>query len=132
MRSLLSVVSLAALMWAGPGYAQQPAAARPCIARDQSQADYIQKLAHQYHPESLAPAAQHDSLIVGFVFDSTCQVLRHAVGRYGPDSSLTTDSLMARLFPGLRRSDFNSGGIIGIAMRTPGHPMIVWAVLKRS
>ena len=132
MRSLLLVPPLAALMMAGSAYAQQPAVERPCVARGGPPSEYLQKLARQYHPEALAPAAQHDSMVVGFVFDSTCQVVRHGVGRYGPDWPTAVDSALAKLFPAVTTADFSSSGVLSIAVRTPGHLMIMYAVLKRT
>jgi len=132
MRSLLVVVPLALSMFADHASAQQPVAARPCLARDQSETAFIQQTARQYHPEALAPARERDSVLVAFVLDSTCQVVRHVVAKYGADSLVTTDSLVVTLFPEFRGADFKAGGIIALAMRTPGHPIIVWAVLKRA
>jgi hypothetical protein len=68
-------------------------------------------------------------LIVGFVFDSTCQVVRHAVGRYGPGSAGTMDTELIALFPGLRTSDFRSSGGYAREPFQRGHLTIAWAVL---
>ena len=131
MRSLLAVTPLAALLLVSSAYAQQPAVARPCVARGEPGVEYLQSLARQYHPEALAPASQRDSIVVGFVFDSTCQVVRHAVGRYGPDTTATLDSELAGLFPGLSRSELSSAGGYSREPFEPGHLKIVWAVLDR-
>jgi len=131
MRSPLAVTPVAALMLAGSAYAQQPAVERPCVARTGPPIEYLQKLAGQYHPEALAPAAQHDSMVVAFVFDSTCQVVRHGVGRYGSDSSSTTDSVLARLFPELSTTNFSREGVVASNPLAPGHLRIVYGVLKQ-
>jgi hypothetical protein len=131
MRSLLAITTLAALLLAGSAYAQQPTGERSCGRRSGPRKAYLQKLVRQYHPDALAPAVQRDSVTVGFVFDSTCQVLRHAVGRRASNGR-TVDSELARLFPDLRATDFSSSGVYSRKPLTPGHLMIVWAVLRRT
>jgi hypothetical protein len=131
MRLLLAIAPLAALMLAGSACAQQPAAERACVGRNGPPIEYLQKLARQYHSEALAPAAQHDSMVVAFVFDSTCQVVRHGVGRYWSDSSHTTDSVLARLFPELSATNFSSEGVVASEPLAPGHLIIVYGLLKR-
>ena len=130
MRSLLTVTPLVALLLAGSAYAQQPAVVPGCGTRGGPPTEYLRDLARQYHSAALAPAAQRDSVIVGFVFDSTCHVVRHAVGRYGPDSSGTLDSELARLFPDLRVTDFRSSGGYAREPFEPGHLVIAWVMLK--
>jgi hypothetical protein len=133
MHSSLALAPLLAWALASSAYAQQPAVAAPlCGTRSGPRVEYLQNLTRQYHPAALAPAAQRDSIIVGFLFDSTCQVVRHAVGRYGPDTTGTVSSELARLFPGLRTPDFRRVGGYSREPFEPGHLIIVWAVLKRA
>ena len=132
MRSRLTISPLAALMLTTSAYAQQPAVQGPCVARGEPGVEYLQKVVHQYHPEALAPAAQRDSVIVGFVFDSTCQVVRHAVARYGPDSTSTVDAELAKLFPNLSRTELRSAGGWAREPFVPGHLLVVWGMLKRT
>ena len=131
MRSSFSVVSVAALVLAGPVYAQQPAAERPCLAVAGLSVEYLHQLTAQYHPEALAPAAQGDSVLVGFVLDSSCTVVRHAVGRRVAGAEWV-DSSLARLFPDLKGASYLKVGAAAFAAQAPGGPTAIWGVLKRS
>ena len=130
MRSVLTVTPIAALMLASAAYAQRPAAEQACHARDWPPADYLESLARQYHPEALAPAVEHDSVVIAFVFDSTCQLARHATGHWRASDSPVVDSMVTKLFPDLGTGRFTSTG--AVTRPGAGHPIIVWALLRRS
>lgn len=102
-----------------------------CVGRQPLSVEYLRELTRRYHPQALAPAAQRDSVIVGFVFDATCQVVRHAIGRYAGDTSSSVDGQLARLFPAVSTRDLNSAGGYSREPFTPGHLSIVWGILKR-
>ena len=114
--------------------AQEADPQRSCASRNGASSELLQSLVTQYHPEVLAPATRRDSTVVGFVLDSTCRVVRHAAGRIqSPDSS--SDLLLARLFPDLKGgpASFSVSGIAEtVPFGAPGHPVIVYGVLRRS
>jgi hypothetical protein len=124
MRSVLAVPWLAVSLLAGPISAQVP----PCLGRG-----FLQHWTRQYHPEALAPAAQRDSTMVGFVFDSTCHVIRHAVGHYRPDSGLGREwRQLLMLFPDLKTADVAASGVSLREPQAPGHLVILWAYVRRT
>lgn len=85
----------------------------------------LQALARQYYPGLVrndAPAR----ITIGFVFDSTCKVLRHSAA-FTPDSANL--DLMRILFPDLDRG--SSGGIADALPPTGGRQLLVaWTMLS--
>jgi hypothetical protein len=132
MRSVLAGFPLAALLLAGSLYGQQSAALSACGGRNGLTVGQLQELTHQYHPDALAPGAQRDTIIVGFVLDTACNVVRHAIGHYQPDTNGTLDAELIRLFPDLNVSDLRSVGGWTREPFAPGHLLVAWAVLKRT
>jgi len=131
MRSLLLVLPLATVAAATTACARHSAQQLPCR---HPRIEYLQGLARRYHPDALAPQAEHDSLVIGFVFDSACHVLRHTTGRHQVTDS-SVDMEIARLFPDLGTGPAfftSAGGADAVPGGEPGHPVVVWAVLRRS
>ena len=134
MRSLIAIASLTAFTLATPARAQQPAT-RNCTAGREPRSEYLDSLVREYHPEVLAPETRRDSTVVAFVLDSACQVVRHAARRVQQSDGQTTDSMLAALFPDLPAgpASFSSAGAAMTApFAAPGHPLVVWGVLRRS
>jgi hypothetical protein len=131
MRSILFALPLAAVASTATGYAQDLAQQLPC---QHPRIEFLQGLAHQYYPDALAPERVRDSLVIGFVFDSACHVVRHALGTHQASDS-TVDMAIARLFPDLGTGPAfftSAGGADAVPSREPGHPHVVWAVLRRT
>ena len=108
----------------------QPAHNLPC--RTTLAIENLQGLVRKYHPEVLAARVARDSVVVGFVFDRTCRVVRQAVGRRAAGDR-TTDDALFRLFPDLAPGPAHfavAGGADAVPSREPGRPMIRFAVLK--
>ena len=102
-----------------------------CSGRNAPFVEYLHALTRQYHPEALAPARQRDSIVVGFVFDATCEMVRHAMGRYSGAPNSGVDDELARLFPGVDPRGFSASGGWSREPFTPGHLNVVWGILKR-
>ncbi len=103
---------------------------RFCVPRSDRGFAYLRDLVRQYHPEALAPAAQQDSLIVGFVFDNGCRVLHHAIGRTRPEDR-TVDDELARLFPDLSPVGAVASGGASTQPFAKGGLLIVWREMER-
>ncbi len=131
MRPLLTVLLAGFIPLARSNCAKTPAVEVRCAPPAPPGILYLQALARQYHPEALAPAAQHDSMLVGFVFDSACSMLRHVTGRRSAGDR-TVDDELARMFPDLSSTRFRMAGVAdALSSQDPGRPFIVYAVLKQ-
>ncbi len=110
--------------------AQGRALGQFCVPQGGSGISYLQDLVRRYHPDALAPAAQDDSLIVGFVFDRGCRVLHHAIGRTRPEYR-TVDDELARLFPDLSPAGAIASGGASAQPFAKGGLLIVWREMER-
>jgi hypothetical protein len=68
--------------------------------------EQLQGWAREYYPDLVAKAKAPARLVVGFLLDDTCRVLRHSVGVLPFAGS---DSIVIALFPGVARPGTNSG-----------------------
>ncbi len=134
MRALLAVSPLVAMLLVGSVYAQQPPSHNwRCVGPDTAGIQKLQHLVRQLQPEVLAPAVQRDSLVVGLVFDSSCQVVRHTARRRRASDGHTVDSTLAGLFPdlGAGPAPFLQEGVAdAVPPGVAGHPMVVYGVLR--
>ena len=111
-------------------YSQSPNATASCANPKAPSLEQLRALAQQYHPNALRPELSHHSVMVGFVLDSSCRVLQHAVGRRFAERT-PVDSALASLFPSIQGEPFNTAGFADAsAQRGAGAPWIVWVVLK--
>ncbi len=132
MRSILTLSALATLILAAPMPAQHVPSDGPCTAPAGPSPERLQAFARQYHPETLSPANNQASLLVGLVLDADCRLLHHATGRRAADS-INVEATLGTLFPGVRTTPFVVAGITDAgpeADQSPGRPWIVWAVVK--
>ena len=101
----------------------------PCRLR-LGMGEYLRDLAFRYHPEAFG----HDSMVVGFVFDKTCQVVRHGAAHWPTSDSLkTSEDVLAKVLPGIRTGPeyfSSSGGSSPAPPLAHTQPVIVYGVLK--
>jgi TonB family protein len=102
-----------------------------CLAAGRPAVEYFRVLARRYHPDALAAAPLGSRLLVGFVLDSACQVLRHGAGPSATDTVVAEEAL-ADLFPGVDLAPrVAAGAADAAAPRAPGAVWVVWVVLGR-
>ena len=91
--------------------------------------EQLQSLVRQYYPG----LARHDAparVTIGFMFDSTCKVVRHAAA-FTPDST-SQDVLLRTVFPDSRVRG-RRGGIADAVPPTEGRQVLVtWTVLPEQ
>ncbi len=133
MRGLVVVPAVVLVLIASAGQAQVPSRASWCADRQTHvPIDSLRALVWQYHPEALDPARSRDSVLVGFVMDSSCRVVDHAVGRYQADR-LGVQGLLTSVIPYTQLNPFLQAGIAEATTNSvtlPGTPWIVWIARK--
>jgi len=69
-------------------------------------------------------------VLIGFVLDSQCRVLRHTTGQRAAEK-IDLEATLATLFPDVRVKPFVTAGIADARKEhTQGGPWIVWTVVK--
>ncbi len=128
---MATLVSLAAsITLTSAVYPQAPTATASCAGTKPPPIDQLQALARQYHQQALRPELSSHSVLIGFVLDTSCRIVRHAVGRRFANR-IPVDSALALLFPGVPTKPFITAGFADASVqRGPAAPWIVWVVLK--
>ncbi len=71
--------------------------------------EQLQRWTRLYYPDLAAKAAAPARLVVGFVLDDQCRVLRHSVGTFSSDASADVDDIVRALFPGATQPGMPTG-----------------------
>jgi len=131
MRFRLAMTSVAVWCVAGMLVAEYGQAQPACDPTKGISPDTLRATAARLHPELMTPAKRDSAFVVGLVYDVSCRVARHAIGRRVGDL-VTVDAAMARLFPRIELGGWSSSGIVNVGGKEPGAPWIVWQVAKPS
>lgn len=150
MRLVLSGFLAAALVSQGALAQTIPVLCAPKAAQSNdvfaAQADSLRALAKRLHPDASAPEKHNAFVVVGLVFDSSCRLLKHAVGtRQG---RATADTVLARIMPDMPGGPTSISGFVELGPRTAaeegnlaaarmrhdlvdiGTPWVVWTVKR--
>jgi bla regulator protein blaR1 len=90
-------------------------------------AAYLERLAHQYHPEVFAHPLRRAA--VAFVFDAQDRVIGHATGVREPRDGDCL-AVVDRLVPAFQANELSSGGCADTAYR--GAVIVYWKKLKQA
>ena len=130
MRSLASLSILASLTVMAAASAQRPTSTPVCTTTHGPGIQRLQTLARQYHPDALTAAKTRAGVLIGFVLDGQCRVLRHTTGQRAAEK-IDLEATLAALFPDVQLKPFVTAGIAAASREhTQGGPWIVWTVVK--
>ena len=130
MRCLAPLTVLASLAVMAPANAQGPTETALCTTTNGPGIQRLRTLARQYHPEAITAAKSRAGVLVGFVLDGQCRVLRHTTGQRAAEK-IDLEATLAALFPDVQVKPFVTAGITDASgEHTQGGPWIVWTVVK--
>jgi hypothetical protein len=104
-----------------------------CIGKEGVPLDSLYAQARRLHPDVAKPQNQSSAVVVALVYDNTCTIVRHAMGRVDWQEG-GIERILGQVFPDSTRLTLQSFEISGFAAigenpNTDLRPVVAWGLL---